>query len=270
MNAVKKDYIVVSLSGGKDSTAMLLRLLELGKHIDEIIFCDTYKEFPAMYKHIDKVKAAVESIGIKFTILRNEKSFDYMMLEYRPENPKGFFGKYPNLKGKSWATNQVRWCTKEMKIRVINRYFREMSKRYNVIQYVGIAADETHRIERKSNAAKNKRLPLVEWGWSEADCLEYCYKKGYNWEGLYEIFDRASCWCCPLQSLNSLRKLHSNFPELWEELKSMEAKTWRKFRMDYSVADLEKRFALEEKRKERNLPIKGRDFYYQLKQRLCA
>ena len=52
----KSDWIVVSFSGGKDSTAMLLRMIELGEHIDEVVCCDTYKEFPAMYRHIEKVR----------------------------------------------------------------------------------------------------------------------------------------------------------------------------------------------------------------------
>ena len=111
---------------------------------------------------------------------------------------------------------------------------------------------------------------MVEWGWSEADCLKYCYEKGYDWEGLYEIYDRASCWCCPLQSLKSLRSLRINFPELWEELKDMDARTWRKFQVNYSVKDLEKRFQFEEERTKHNLPIKGRDFYSQLKESLSA
>ena len=260
----------MSLSGGKDSTAMLLRLIELGEQIDEVIFCDTYKEFPAMYKHIEKLRVVVENANIKFTILKNEKSFDYMLLEYRPKNPKGFYNKYKNLKGRSWATNQVRWCTKEMKMKVINKHLRELKKQYNIIQCVGIAADETARLERKSNKERSKRLPLVEWGWSEKDCLQYCYDKGYNWDGLYEIYDRVSCWCCPLQSLKSLRNLRLNFPELWEKLKEMESKTWRKFQVNYTVKDLEKRFEFEEERKKSNLPIKGKDFYKQLKKRLCA
>lgn len=40
---------IVSFSGGKDSTAMLLRLIEEKKPIDEIIFCDTGKEFPDLF-----------------------------------------------------------------------------------------------------------------------------------------------------------------------------------------------------------------------------
>lgn len=83
MGEEKKDYIVVSFSGGKDSTAMLLRMIELGEKIDEVITCDTYKEFPAMYRHLDKVKAIVENAGIKYTKLKNEKSFDYFKTTFK-------------------------------------------------------------------------------------------------------------------------------------------------------------------------------------------
>ena len=47
---------IISFSGGKDSTAMLLMMLEQNMPIDEIIFCDTGKEFPQMYEHIEKVQ----------------------------------------------------------------------------------------------------------------------------------------------------------------------------------------------------------------------
>ena len=46
---------VVQFSGGKDSTAMLLMMLEKNMPIDDIIFCDTGKEFPQIYEHIEKV-----------------------------------------------------------------------------------------------------------------------------------------------------------------------------------------------------------------------
>ena len=48
---VKPDYYIVSFSGSKDSTAMLLHLLELGEPVDEVLFCDTTVEFPEMYTH---------------------------------------------------------------------------------------------------------------------------------------------------------------------------------------------------------------------------
>ena len=43
---------IVQLSGGKDSTAMLLMMLERGMPVDEILFCDTGVEFPAMALHL--------------------------------------------------------------------------------------------------------------------------------------------------------------------------------------------------------------------------
>ena len=51
---------IVSFSGGKDSTAMLLRMLEKNMQVDEILFCDTGKDFPDMLDHIEKVKEYIK------------------------------------------------------------------------------------------------------------------------------------------------------------------------------------------------------------------
>ena len=238
-----KDYIVASFSGGKDSTAMVLRMIELGEHIDEVVCCDTYKEFPAMYRHIDKVKKVIEGAGIKFTMLRSERSFDYLMFDHEVKRKNQELG---GLLGYSWAGSRSRWCTSKLKVDVINRYFNKLNGTHNIIHVVGIAADEKYRLERNNNQSSNFRHPLVEWDWDEATCLKYCYAKGYDWEGLYEIFSRVSCWCCPLQSIPELRKLRKHFPDLWEELRDMDRRTWRKFRADYSVEDLEIRFQYED------------------------
>lgn len=255
----KPNYIVVSFSGGKDSSAMLLRLIELGEHIDEVVCCDTFKEFPAMYRHIEKVKKIVEDAGIKFTMLRAEKSFDYLMFEAPAKK---------NTPGRGWATFKVRWCTTEIKKETVRKHLKKLKEQYNIIQCIGLATDEEYRLKRKNNQQEFMRHPLVEWGWTEKDCLEYCYSKGFDWEGLYEIFDRVSCWCCPLKSLEELRKLKKHFPDLWEELKDMDNRAWNQFRPDYSVEDLEKRFAFEEQRTAKGLSITNRDFHRQLKERL--
>lgn len=264
---MKPKYAVASFSGGKDSTAMLLRLIETGVHLDEVVCCDTYKEFPAMYRHIERVKQIVEDAGIKFTHLRNEKSFDYLMFEQeverKSENLKG-------LRGYSWAGSRSRWCTSKLKTEVIGRHLSELKRKYEVIQYIGIAADEQYRLERENNKNENHVHPLVEWGWDEAQALQYCYSRGFDWEGLYELFGRVSCWCCPLQSLDELRKLRKHFPDLWSELRDMDRRTWRKFRADYSAEDLEIRFQLEDELQAQGKPVNGRskEFRAVLKERL--
>jgi 3'-phosphoadenosine 5'-phosphosulfate sulfotransferase (PAPS reductase)/FAD synthetase len=245
---MSKDYHVVSFSGGKDSTAMLLRMIELGWPIDEIIFCDTGVEFPAMYEHIKKVE---QYIGRKITTLKWEHPYEYYLCEIEVKRRASRYKRLLergeavqlNTKGYSFAGARSRWCTR-MKVTAFNKH----TKGKSLVRYIGIAADEPKRIGEYN-------YPLVEWGWTEADCLAYCKAKGFDWGGLYDIFKRVSCWCCPLQSLSELRKLRHNFPELWQTLLDWQHKTWRKFRADYSVDELEAKFATEDEMEKRQVKL---------------
>mgnify|MGYP004571723565 CR=1 FL=1 len=54
-NANGKQFHAVSLSGGKDSSAMLLLMIERGMPIDMVLSADTGMEFPEMYAHLAKL-----------------------------------------------------------------------------------------------------------------------------------------------------------------------------------------------------------------------
>ncbi len=251
---MKPKKYVVSFSGGKDSTAMLLRLIEEGYPIDYIVFCDTGLEFSQMYEHIKKVE---EYIGRPIITLRSEYTFEYLFFEYHPKRRNPELEKY---NGMSWGSLKNRWCTAMLKTRVVDDYFKELSRQYEIIEYVGIAADEQKRI-------KNKCYPLVKWNMTERDCLEYCYERGFDWGGLYRIFNRVSCWCCPLQSLDELRKLKEYFPDLWVRLKYLDENTWRKFRPDYSVKELSIRFDLEKEYIRQGKSIRSKEFFADFRRR---
>ena len=264
----KPELHVVSFSGGKDSTAMLLRMLEEGMQVDIILFCDTGIEFPQLYGHIHKVE---QSIGREITTVKADEGFEYLLLQKKVIRKR----KTPLAErygmestGYSWAGSKMRWCTELLKNQPRERYLRKLREQYDVLEYVGIAADETYRLTRKCNRRPGIRLPLVEWGMTEADCLAYCKKRGYDWGGLYEKFGRVSCWCCPLQSLKELRVLYREFPELWKQMKKWDAMTWRSFRADYSVSQLEQRFDFEEEWLASGKPAGGRAFFSAMKARL--
>lgn len=253
----KEKLYAASLSGGKDSTAMVLRLVEEGWPLDFVMFCDTGLEFPQMYEHVERLEKA---LPIPVVRLKEEKGFEYYLLRYTPER-KDPDSPYAGMPGMSWAGPRNRWCTSVLKTAVIGRYLSGLRKKYDIVQYIGIAADEPQRV-------REYRYPLVEWGMTEKDCLDYCCERGYDWGGLYRLFDRVSCWCCPLQGLEELRTLRREFPELWSRLLEWETKTWRNFRKDFSVQELEVRFRFEEERIREGKRIRGKDFFKELYGRL--
>lgn len=260
---------IVAFSGGKDSTAMLLRMLEENMPVDIILFCDTGLEFPAMYKHIEAVE---KYTGRKITVVKAKEDFEFLLAkkEVVKTQKTQFTEKYGlSYVGYSWPGPKTRWCTEKLKTVPRTQFFRELQKSYEIIQYVGLAADEKYRLLRKCNQGSNIRHPLIEWGMTEKDCLAYCKERGFDWKGLYDIFERVSCWCCPLQPLSELRMLRKHFPDLWEQLRVWESMTWRNFRADYSVEQLEIRFALEEERLAAGLPIKGKAFFDALRKRFA-
>lgn len=77
---------------------------------------------------------------------------------------------------------------------------------------------------------------------------------GFDFGGLYEIYHRASCWCCPFQRIDELRKLRKHHPELWEKLLELDRRALAQFgtgplgqfKQNWSVERLDTRFAKED------------------------
>ena len=113
---------ILSFSGGKDSTYLLLELIRRKYPLDEAVFFDTGWEFPVMYEHIEKCKKICEDNGIKFVTLHPERSFDYLMFDYKYKGRDG-----TNKVGFSWCggNGHCRWGTGE-KIRTVDKYFKKM------------------------------------------------------------------------------------------------------------------------------------------------
>lgn len=230
---------VASVSFGKDSLAMLLLILEKGLSLHEVVFYDTGMEFQAIYSIRDRILPILEEHGVKYTELHPPRPFLFDMLE-KPVNSKKNGLHY----GYSWCGGCARWGTAN---KTATRDAAARKAGRNVIQYVGIAADEPKRLER---LPENKVAPLADWGITEADALRLCYEKGFFWEEngfrLYDILDRVSCWCCANKNLKELRNIYTHLPEYWDRLKEIQARTDRPMKgKGKSVFDLEERFRKE-------------------------
>lgn len=227
---------IASFSGGKDSLAMVLRLIEENKPLDEVVFYDTGMEFKAIYNNRDKLKDLLNEKGVKFTELRPDCPFLYKMFEKPVKKKDGTIGK-----GYSWCGGRCRWGTTE-KLKALEKYCK------GCYEYVGVAVDEQKRLEKERKG--HKLFPLAEWGMTEEDCLNYCRERGWNWlendVDLYDVLQRVSCWCCGNKNLKELRNYYKYLPEYWERLKEFQSKTTRPFRGDETIFDLEKRFESDE------------------------
>lgn len=245
VNTPQKDFHAVSLSGGKDSTCLLLLMIERDMPIDAVIWADTGMEFPEMYSHIAKVDEHLfRERGLHITTLRHPFGFEWLMFE-RPVNRKP--EQAPSGYGWPLARPGRRWCTGYLKVHLINKELNRLKGQHQLQQYVGIAADEAHR-------CKDLHYPLVDWGITEAQALQICYDRGFDFGGLYRIYRRASCWCCPFQRIGELRNLRHHHPELWARLLELDNRARAQFgpgplgqfKQNWSVERLEERFARED------------------------
>ena len=206
---------IASVSFGKDSLAMLLLLIDKQYRLDEVVFYDTGMEFEAIYDIRDKVKELLEKRGIKYTELKPKEPFLYKMLEKEVHKRDGSIQKGYGLCG-----GKCRWGTTD-KNKAIEKYLKEQYGQ-DYREYIGIAVDETRRIEKERN--EHKLMPLVDWKMTEKDCLEFCYKQGYEWNEngirLYDILDRVSCWCCANKNKKELENMFKYLPEYY--LKNVE------------------------------------------------
>ena len=98
MGAVNNSGIfsAVSLSGGKDSSCLLLLMIEKGLPIDCVLYADTGMEFPEMEAHIAKLDAFLyQERGIHITIRQFDRiarkyGVDYAIKRDRSSNPPKF------------------------------------------------------------------------------------------------------------------------------------------------------------------------------------
>lgn len=176
-----KEY-VVSFSGGKDSTALLLKMLEEGYKIHSVLYFDTEKEYPEIKEHIENLKA---TLPVKFVTVRHWVGFDFLKERYGDASAAGG------------------WCT-AVKRDTCLKYLRLVKKENpDIAEVVGFTNEEPKRILQIKNSKRRSwevLAPLAEvWDMSEEDCLQYCYSKGYRFGEIYEWMPnkRTGCFDCP-------------------------------------------------------------------------
>lgn len=214
----------VALSGGKDSTAMLVRMLEIGMQVDYVLFADTGMEFPEIYAHLRKMDSWLRTnYDLNITWLKPMSTWD-----------KWFYGAVTRGKMKGQRRGYPLflypcWWTREAKFKVMDPIIG-----CGNFRYIGFAADEMKRCKPRPGY----RYPLAEWGWTEKDALDYLTTKGLAGP-IHHKFKRTGCYLCPKQHVRSLHTLSKEYPVLWAEAKRYEADSPQGFRPGLKLSDIE-------------------------------
>lgn len=230
---------VASVSFGKDSLAMLIKIKELGLPLDEVIYVDIMfddnisGETPEMASFITKAeKILKEKFNIEVTHLKGITFKEQFYKVKQRGNHIGDNYGFPYTIGA--------WCNDRLKMQPIKEYMRKQTD--DVIQYVGIAYDEPKRYERLNH--QTHIAPLYDLKITEKEAMEIC-KKYDLVSPIYKTSFRGGCWFCPKQRLSQLKWLYKEHNDLWNILKDMEKDSFNTFKPNATLKDLEERFENE-------------------------
>ena len=196
-----KQLNIISYGAGVDSTAMILKMIEMKITIDQVVFADTGGELPETYKTVEIMIKYCDDHGIPFEIVRN---FHLVTLFNKCITRRVF----PDM--------FKRWCTRDFKVAPIHRFYRKNFKGFMINEYIGIDAAETRRCREAKEDYITKHYPLVDWKMDRNDCLDYIMEHKFP----YVI--KSGCYFCPFNSLSRWDYIKKKHPKLYRMCKKLE------------------------------------------------
>ena len=238
---------VLSLSYGKDSLACLGAIELLGLPLDRIVHAEVWAtdtiqaDLPPMVEFKAKADAIIkERWGFEVEHYRAT----YCRMCNNPTFESIFYFKKTGGKYKGeivgFPLSIGHWC-QDLKNNAVKE---AQANARNCTQYLGIASDEPNRFRNLDGVSKIS--PLVEIGWTEADCRKWCEDNDLL-SPIYTSSARGGCWFCPVQPLQQLRILRKSYPNLWALLLKWDNDSPVSFRADgHTVHDFDRRFQFED------------------------
>lgn len=199
---------IIGLSGGKDSTAMALRLMEHEPKDYTFAITPTGRELPPVIEHWKRLEGLLGKPLLKIPA----PTLVELIVKYSA---------LPN-----W---RMRFCTRQVKIEPFMDYVK---KHAPATTYIGIRADEVIGDNAREGTDWNgvqgvtQDFPLVRWGWGIEKVKSYLAERGV------EIPKRTDCDFCFFQRLIEWYEFWRDWPSQWMEGETLEKVTGHTFRSD--------------------------------------
>tara|TARA_R110000765_G_scaffold58936_4_gene114997 strand:- start:139 stop:1089 length:951 start_codon:yes stop_codon:yes gene_type:complete len=250
---------IVSVSGGKDSTATLLLAIERQAENLRAVFCDTGHEHPETLAYVDRLS---QQTGVQIEWVKADFSKQIAKKRARIEDPESDWPEHlrrealatllptgiPFLDMVLWKgrfpSTKVKFCTQHLKREPFTQQVIDpliQSQEFDqIVSWVGVRRDESRA-----------RADVAEWemefgdentgegvwlhrpiaSWTAEDVFSFHRKHGVEWNPLYEQgMGRVGCMPCINARKNELREIARRYPEEvervaeWERIASKAAK----------------------------------------------
>ena len=212
-----QERIVISFSGGKDSTVVADLAVRALKNASLVhIFGDTTLEFPLTLEYVERYKA--DNPKAIFKTARNDEQDFYKVCE--DIGP---------------PARMLRWCCTMFKTgpitRIMNRYYRDC----DVLTYYGIRKCESvnrskyKRVEDSADTIKIRKQKTASpiFLWKDIDIWLYILGENIDFNDAYRLgYDRVGCWCCPNNNDRAQHLSQIYMPEQSAE--------WREFLISFA------------------------------------
>lgn len=201
--ALKGPIHAISLGAGVQSSTMALMASkgEIQPMPSFAIFADTQCEPKAVYEWLEWLKPRL-AFPV-YVVTAGSLAENQLRIRVSKKT------------GKTYAQSQIpayvkspdslglagRSCTTDYKVKPLLRKLRELRNGSEVVSWIGISADEAHRMKPSLETWAKHRWPLVELNMKRSDCLAWMSRNGFPQP------PRSSCVFCPFHSDEEWRKL---------------------------------------------------------------
>lgn len=208
----KKSVILVSFSGGKDSTfALLWAKTNFPDMRIVAIFADTGVEFPGMVAHIVE---CCDFLGVEHHVVKSQKDMWEQILK------------------KGWPSVMFHWCQSLLIYEPVDKYYKENFEPQECVIIDGSRADQVTRTGKKTKTSNpgGKQMQKYDYYHPAFDIdkkvLEHILEASNIpiWEGYARGFVRSACWMCPGMCGDQALALSENYPGLTEDIRRWERK----------------------------------------------
>ena len=212
-----EENIVISFSGGKDSTVVADIVVKALNNPSLVhIFGNTTLEFPMTLEYAERYRKN-HSFAIFQTAVNDEQNFFSVCEDIGP------------------PARMMRWCCSMFKTGPIARIINSLYRSQKILTFYGIRKSESvarskyNRVESDSESIKIRQQTVASpiFYWKDADVWLYILSEKIDFNFAYRLgYDRVGCWCCPNNTQRAQFLSGIYMP--------VESENWRKFLVEFA------------------------------------